>query len=271
MTTSRSRRPKGCTKSGIHQHFQPGFRAEQRRFHCACRTGSAGNGAYSLDAGITWNPFASQPAGANAGTVAVAADGSTILWSPSGTSAGFYSKDHGTTWTASAGLPSALPVLSDRVNSLKFYAFDNSAGALYLSTDGGATFAVKSQGLPAGGNLNADFAFEGDLWLTSGSGLYHSTNSGSSFTQTAQVQVAYNMGLGKPILPLLYPTLFIAGEVNNVWGIFASVDAGSHWFRINDDRHQYGWITVVKGDQRVFGRVYLGTNGRGVIYGDFEP
>jgi hypothetical protein len=40
--------------------------------------------------------------------------------------------------------------------------------------------------------------------------------------------------------------------------------------RINDDSHQYGWISPIAGDPRIYGRVYLGTNGRGVVYGDIE-
>ena len=65
-----------------------------------------------------------------------------------------------------------------------------------------------------------------------------------------------------------YPTLFIFGNANNVIGIFRSANAGKSWTRINDDRHQWGSIGTVVGDPRVFGRVYLGTNGRGIIYGD---
>jgi xyloglucan-specific exo-beta-1,4-glucanase len=33
--------------------------------------------------------------------------------------------------------------------------------------------------------------------------------------------------------------------------------------------HQHGWIgQTTTGDPRVFGRVYLGTNGRGILRGD---
>jgi len=40
------------------------------------------------------------------------------------------------------------------------------------------------------------------------------------------------------------------------------------WVRINDDQHQWGAVSPVIGDPRVFGRVYIGTNGRGIIRGD---
>jgi len=46
-------------------------------------------------------------------------------------------------------------------------------------------------------------------------------------------------------------------------------DAGLSWVRINDDKHQYGNIgEAITGDPRIYGRVYIGTNGRGIIYGD---
>jgi hypothetical protein len=37
---------------------------------------------------------------------------------------------------------------------------------------------------------------------------------------------------------------------------------------MNDPQHQYGNTTLIIGDARVFGRIYMGTNGRGIIYGD---
>ncbi len=45
-------------------------------------------------------------------------------------------------------------------------------------------------------------------------------------------------------------------------------DAGATWQRINDDQHQYGYISRVTGDPRIFGRVYFATGGCGVIYGE---
>ena len=39
--------------------------------------------------------------------------------------------------------------------------------------------------------------------------------------------------------------------------------------RINDDQHQYGSINyAITGDLRVYGRVFVATNGRGIVYGE---
>ena len=46
---------------------------------------------------------------------------------------------------------------------------------------------------------------------------------------------------------------------------------GRRWVRVNDDEHQYAWTgSAITGDPRVYGRVYVSTNGRGVVYGEPE-
>jgi hypothetical protein len=47
-----------------------------------------------------------------------------------------------------------------------------------------------------------------------------------------------------------------------------SDDAGANWRRVNDDRRQFGWINQVVGDPRVYGRVYVATGGRGILFGE---
>ncbi|TAM08061.1 MAG: cellulase, partial [Rhodanobacter sp.] len=77
-------------------------------------------------------------------------------------------------------------------------------------------------------------------------------------------------GFGKPASGRHSPVLFVAGRYGQQQGLFRSLDDGQHWQRINDDAHQYGRITHVMGDPRVFGRVYFATGGRGIIYGEPE-
>jgi len=49
---------------------------------------------------------------------------------------------------------------------------------------------------------------------------------------------------------------------------FASIDYGRTWYQINDFEHQYGNAGVMTGDPRVFGRVYIATNGFGIVEGN---
>lgn len=76
------------------------------------------------------------------------------------------------------------------------------------------------------------------------------------------------LGLGKPALGRAEPTLDAAGILDGVRGLYRSTDEGAHWLRINDDRHQRGLrFRILVSDPKRFGRVYLGTDGRGILYG----
>ncbi len=226
------------------------------------------NGAWSTDGGTTWTPFTAAPTGASGGpgSIAIAADGSRIVWAPSNGTAS-WSTDSGTTWTPASGIPTNDSVIADRVNPWKFYSLDATSGTLYVSADGSVTFTAAASGLP-GGQLRATSFAEGDLWLATGNGLFHSTNSGASFANVGTVMSADAVGFGKPAPGNKYPTLFISGNVNNVLAVFRSTDSGNSWVQIDDPHHRWGWMGTVVGDPRVFGLVYLGTNGRGIIYGD---
>jgi xyloglucan-specific exo-beta-1,4-glucanase len=69
-----------------------------------------------------------------------------------------------------------------------------------------------------------------------------------------------------------YPTVFAIGTRADLEAIWRSDDAGASWLRINDTDHEYGRrFRVICADQRVFGRVYVGTDGRGVIWGEPAP
>jgi hypothetical protein len=242
------------------------------------RVGTGGtngtNIGFSSDGGQTWIPGATQPSGASGGTVAAAADGNRVVWS-SGAGV-FFSVDNGTTWTPSTGAPGGPSVRSDRVNPLKFYAFAN--GGFYISTDGGQTFAATAaSNLPPAGTsaqFKATPGREGDIWLAGGStttvyGIWHSHDGGNSFSKLSSVDAASTIGFGKPAPFHKYPVLYSSAEVSGIWGIYRSDDAGWTWIRINDDRHQYALTnTTITGDPRIYGRVYFGTNGRGIIYGD---
>jgi len=66
--------------------------------------GGGQNIGFSTDGGGSWSPASSAPGGASGGTVAAAADGSRVLWSPSGKGV-FFTTDRGSSWTASSGVP----------------------------------------------------------------------------------------------------------------------------------------------------------------------
>ncbi|MEW2400573.1 cellulose binding domain-containing protein [Streptomyces sp. NPDC046862] len=230
--------------------------------------------AFSTDNGANW--FAgTDPSGVSeGGTVAAASDGSRFVWSPTGTGVQ-YATGFGNSWSASSGIPSGAIVESDRVDPKTFYGF--KSGKFYVSTDGGATFSASSAtGLPSGDSVRfkALPGTKGDIWLAGGAtdgtyGLWHSTNGGASFTKLSNVEQADTIGFGKAATGASYQTLYTSAKIGGVRGIFRSTDKGTTWTRINDDAHQWGWTgAAITGDPRVYGRVYVSTNGRGVVYGD---
>ena len=233
-------------------------------------SGKGTTGALSRDGGTSWQSFTNTPRGAQAGTVAISSDGSAIVWTPANNGAVFVSMDQGGTWAQGSGINAGSRVVADRVNPRKFYAQDSSSGRILMSADGGQTFAQQS--FPFSKNnmmLRAVPGIESDLWLASNGGLYHSTEGGSNWVLVASG--IDNFGFGKSAVDGGYPALYMIGQGGGVKGVYRSDDRGSNWVRLNDDLHRYSTSNVIIGDPRLFGRVYVGNNGRGIIYGDPAP
>ena len=251
-----------------------------------------GTMAYSLDGGHSWQPFTlgAQPAagggrggfgGGGGGRVILSADGSVFM-STGGTSR--ISTDHGATWKDVTDLPAGISPIADRSNPAKFYALDSAAHKMYLSTDGGATFtnSYEVTGLPdagggggrggrGGSRLVAVGGREGDLWMV-GQALCHSSDGGRTFKEIPNHPPIGQLSFGKAAPGRDYPAIFVAnGDQSGgpLAGIYRSDDEGATWIRINDAQHQWGnRFDCLSGDPRIYGRVYVGTNGRGILYGD---
>ncbi|MGN6647755.1 MAG: hypothetical protein ACTHJT_14635, partial [Cytophaga sp.] len=210
------------------------------------------------------------------GKVALSADGATILHCPYGSSTIYRSTNNGSSWTTSNGvnISYAVPV-ADMVNSNKFYAYNSDNGVMMVSTDGGANFSSAGSLDKWGSKIIRTVpGIEGDIWVPlSWGGLAHSTNSGTSFTKLTNVTRCDAIGFGKAAPTATYVTLYMYGTVSGVTGVFASIDQGATWTRVNDDAHEYGGPgngQFVIGDMNVFGRVYMSTVGRGIAYGELS-
>jgi photosystem II stability/assembly factor-like uncharacterized protein len=233
------------------------------------RAGGRGRGFYSDDGGESWTAFAAKPQDTSVeGPIAISSSGQTILWA-CGASVISRSTDLGRSWTDCAGLPRGVKPVADRVDPNRFYGFDAKSGRMFVSDDGGANFMTTAEGLPHDyRSLRAVPGHAGDLWLIAGKQLFHSTNAGRAFTPIRSVSSADLVGFGKPGPGKTYPAVFISGSVNRVDGLYRSDDTAGSWVHINDAQHNYGYLDVLIGDPRVYGRVYVGTGGRGIIYGD---
>jgi xyloglucan-specific exo-beta-1,4-glucanase len=263
----------------------------------------APRGYWSGDGGQNWTQFATLPAGAvaNSGSeasIAVTARNQAV-WAPTD-SVPSYTINNGATWVAT-NLP-ALPSVGtgigrgyrlavDRMNPNKVYAYDSgghwwgTAGKVYVSTDAGHTFTLSAgaTGLAPNHFGTASLAVnpnvEGDVWLSDGSAVYHSTDSGATWTKLStfasivsanpwpDVYGATAIALGKAKAGATYSAaVYVIGVVNGVWGLYRSDDGGATWTRFNDDAHQFGGMGALAADQNVYGRIYVSGNGRGMLY-----
>jgi len=263
---------------------------------------STGFGMWSGDGGTTWAQFATYPTGVaeNKGgeaSIAITARNKAV-WAP-GYSVPSYTTDNGATWVPTnlpainSVFPRAYHLVADRQNPNKVYAYDSGGhwwgtpGKVYVSTDGGHTFTLSQGSVNAGlapnyfGNtsLAVNPNVEGDLWLADGNAVYHSTDSGATWTklsnfasiftsnQWADVQGASVIALGKAKPGAAYSAaVYVVGVVNSVWGVYRSDDGGASWTRFNDDEHQFGGIGVIAADQNTYGRIYVSGTGRGMLY-----
>lgn len=232
------------------------------------RVGTNSNGArgaVSRDGGETFEPFASQAAGNGSGSIAASSDASVWVWSPEG-AAPSRSLDEGQSWEMCTGLTAGTRVIADRVDPQLFFAVDRRG--VYVSQDAGQSFSLTPFELPRGARLRSVFGQAGHVWIVASTGLYRSTDAASTFSRVVGVDSALALGFGRAAEDAEYPAVYLSGKVKGVVGLFRSDDAGQSFLRISDERNQLGSVGFITGDQRTHGRVYLGTGGRGIFYGD---
>lgn len=183
-------------------------------------------------------------------------------------------------------MPPGTRIVADRLNAQKFYGLELFSGKLYLSRDGRASFStwelVLPGGLPKGSRESGERGEArggqdqiyctpgrgGDLWLATFDGLFHSIDEGKSFIRQRGVQELHAFGFGKGAAGTASPALYLVGIVDGTRGIFRSDSTAQTSVRISDEQHQWGLILLIAGDPKQYGRVYVGTHGRGIVYGD---
>ena len=217
----------------------------------------------------------------------------------------YYTTDGGATWhgVAIAGVPTTGEtgwdfayyldrhiVTADTVNIGTYYAYNYgpsgapSAVGVYKSTDGGATWThVYSSALAGGFNvkLKAVPGKAGELFFTGGpvgsdsinspanEPFEESTNGGTTWNAVTNVEEVYDFGFGQAKTGTTTPAIYIAGWVSNQYGIWESDDNANTWTQIGLwPLGSLDTVKAVSGDMNAYGRVYVGFNGSGYIYGN---
>jgi hypothetical protein len=242
---------------------------------------------YSSDGGATWSQFASIPP--------VLAN---FVWVPNNNGVPYYTTDGGVSWKTCnvPGVPTTgetgwgwayylhrYILVADKVTAGTFYLYNylGSVVGLYRSTDGGANWTrVYSKEIAAGSSYNAKLysvpGQAGHLFFTSGNidgaspantSLMRSTDGGVTWSAVPNALEVYAVGFGKAATGSTYPAIFIAGYINNTWGIWRSDDNAVSWVNMGANPLNNGdLIKTGAGDMSTFGRVYVGFGGSGGAY-----
>jgi photosystem II stability/assembly factor-like uncharacterized protein len=236
----------------------------------------------------------------NSGWTAISADAKTLVWCVGQDNllpmdSVVFTEDLGETWTkcrvihqSQQALEAAslkLKVLSDRVDPEVFYGFGDDS-LMYISTDRARTFSqiLAPDDFPKlelggiDGRMPAEIRVEsgkqGVVWISTGeTGLWKiifnkETKSAEFYKLSKEGDKIYRQGMGKEASESSCKTLYVNGVVDGEYGFYRSFDEGLTWQRINAENQMYGDIRSIVGDPRVFGRFYIATGSRGVLWGE---
>lgn len=261
----------GRTKSAVGVPTQPNV------FYMAPTNGGVWK---TTDAGRTWNPIFDAQNTGSIGALEVAPSNPNILYVGSGEGLqrpdlsvgdGMYrSNDAGKTWTH-LGLRDGqqIPRIAiDQNNPERLFVAvlghpygPNSERGIYRSTNGGQSFEkVLYKNETTGGadvvlsptDPNIVYAvlweaqqgpWENAAWSGSNSGLYKSTDGGSTWAQLAGGLPTTADGLGRigiGISPTDSKRIYITATAGTKSGIYRSNDAGATWTRTTSDSRYFG-------------------------------
>lgn len=178
---------------------------------------------------------------------------------------------------------------SDRVEEDIFYGFGED-GRFYVSHDGGLHFHEKAMpeefpklemGLVDCANkteIRGEAGKQGVFYMALGEeGLWKLHYDKS----TMQVEVkklsknedaVYRLGLGVIAPGADYckddKALYVAARIDGEYGFYRSIDDGQCYVKLNTEKQLFGDINSIEGDSQIYGRFYIGTGSRGVLYGE---
>ena len=235
----------------------------------AVRCGEGNNPiSITTDGGKTWKNF-NKPKGVNGncGTAEVNCDGTVIYWTNASAAAIYKTTDYGATWEKLEKSFAKANIATDCFNPDGLHVYTGTM--LYSSTDGGKTFKSSSNFIPDGCYMVPNPEAEGEIYLaTLFGGVFLSKEYGQGEMKKLNFQSAECIAVGAAKDENSPMSLYVIGTNEGIYGVWRSTDGGESWQRINDDMHQFGAVgNCIAADLRVFGQVYFGTNGRGIIMG----
>jgi hypothetical protein len=256
---------------------------------------------YSLDGGVTWTPFPTQPTnlGMSGQIVVINIDCIILLI---GTQWAWKTTNRGVSWTpltfpgASQATDGPMlhggynnrkhPFTVDGVTPSTVYCAFYTKG-LYRSVDSGDTWTlVNTQGWDASqsywhlklrhvpGQAGHLFATAGQVGNTkpNATSLWRSTDGGSNWSAVPNASEIYDVAIGAIAPGHTYPSIYFIGWYNNVYGIWQSVDNAVTWTQVGP--WPMGWlddVSVIKASPDTYGNIYVAAVGSGYYFGTLNP
>lgn len=224
----------------------------------------------STDYGATWKQCKPTGCEGDGGDIAVNADGSAIYWTNGSQPAVYATYDQGESWVKLEKAFIKAQLTTDRTDPDTLYIY--AGGTMYVSRDKGASFSSVKQMTPLSGKIVSDPQKAGDTYIVSeAGGLFYFGNYGEDeYVRNPAFSTVSQLAFGKAISDDAPLAMYVIGTKKDTdfIGVYRSVDGGATWARINDGEHEFGAIgESLAADMNVFGQVYFGTNGRGIIMG----
>jgi hypothetical protein len=178
------------------------------------------------------------------------------------------------------------------VSSNTFYLYYPGKG-VYKTTNGGVSWTLVYGGNDGWGNkwngyitpfswynneLMSVPGQAGNLFFTGGrtassatgdaqDPFMRSTDGGATWTNVSNVLEVTSFGFGASATTGGYPAIYVAGYVNNVYGIWQSIDNAKSWVKLGVyPNNSVDSIKTISGDPNTYGQVYIGFAGSGYVY-----
>ncbi len=238
----------------------------------------------------------------NSGWVAMSSDGQCLVWSVAEgiqlpADQVIMSRDGGETFrkvriyeeNGREKTTGGFKVFSDRMNSELFYGFGDHSD-FYVSEDGGENFrcCALSEKFPTVNfslidcadktEVRGECGREGIFYMALGeAGLWKlqyckDTKSAAVKRLSSEGDIVYRMGLGLGRKGGNYAgenkAVYMSAVIGGVYGFYRTLDDGRTYTRLNTDTQMFGEINSIDADSCTFGRFYLGTGSRGILYGE---